>query len=434
MKTISSFSHWASISALFLVAWAAGSGSAAVRYVNVNSTAPAPPFTTWATAAVTIQDAVDAAVPGDEIVVTNGTYAVWGRAVVGTMTNRVAVDKPLTLRSVNGPQFTIIQGAQAPFCGKGSIRCVYLAAGASLSGFTLTNGGACGSEAQEVGCGGGLWCETNAVVSNCTVIGNSAARAGGGAYGGTLTNCTLADNWAGMGGGGASHSTLNNCTLSGNSACDGGGAYGCTLNYCIVYSDISSEGVDCVESTLNRCWTTNPLLVDPAGGNLRLQANSPCINAGCNAYVMSSTDLDGRPRIVGGTVDIGAYEFQPNVPGLFIAWLQRYSVSTDASADTTDPDAEGLNNWQEWRCATDPTDALSVLRLLAPLPGGANVTVRWQSVAGVSYFLERSTDLSATPAFTPLATNLTGEPGTTSFTDTNAAGLAPLFYRVGVGN
>ena len=56
----------------------------------------------------------------------------------------------------------------------------------------------------------------------------------------------------------------------------------------------------------------------------------------------------------------------------------------------------------------------------------------WQSVAGVSYFLERSTDLGATPGFTPLATGIPGQPGTTSFTDTNAAALAPLFYRVGV--
>jgi hypothetical protein len=39
-----------------------------------------------------------------------------------------------------------------------------------------------------------------------------------------------------------------------------------------------------------------------------LQANSPCINAGNNGYVVSATDLDGNPRIVGGTVDVGAYE------------------------------------------------------------------------------------------------------------------------------
>ena len=58
----------------------------------------------------------------------------------------------------------------------------------------------------------------------------------------------------------------------------------------------------------------------------------------------------------------------------------------------------------------------------------------WQSVAGVSYFLECSTNLSALPPFAVLATNLAGEAGTTTFTDTNAVGPLPRFYRVGVGD
>jgi hypothetical protein len=112
--------------------------------------------------------------------------------------------------------------------------------------------------------------------------------------------------------------------------------------------------------------TLAPLFVDQAGGNLRLQSNSACINAGKNAYVADSTDLDGNPRIVGGTVDIGAYEFQTPSPMISYAWLQQYGLLTDGSADYTGPDGDGLNNWKEWRCLTDPTNALSVLRLLVP--------------------------------------------------------------------
>src|SRR5467141_2418768 len=81
----------------------AASPWAAVRYVDVNSTNGTPPYTTWATAATNIQAAVDYAVAGDEIVVTNGIYASGGRAttVAESWTNRVAVDKPLSVRSVN---------------------------------------------------------------------------------------------------------------------------------------------------------------------------------------------------------------------------------------------------------------------------------------------------------------------------------------------
>ena len=72
--------------------------------------------------------------------------------------------------------------------------------------------------------------------------------------------------------------------------------------------------------------TEDPAFVDYSNGNLQLQSNSPCINSGNNAYVVGSTDLDGNPRIVGGTVDIGAYEYQTPASKISYAWLQQYGL------------------------------------------------------------------------------------------------------------
>jgi prepilin-type N-terminal cleavage/methylation domain-containing protein len=309
----------------------------------------------------------------------------------------------------------------------------------------------------------------------CTLTGNSA-RVGGGATDGTLNRCVLIGNRAEWDGGGTLFATLNNCALIGNSAGDsGGGAFNGieqlhprrqlsrllwrwvrrpgfwhTQQPVAYFNTAGSAGNNYssiyFQGTFNRCCTTPmptngvgnitnaPLFLDYTGGDLRLQSNSPCINAGLNTYAPGPTDLDGNPRIVSGTVDIGAYEFQGPGSAISYDWLQQFGLPTDGSADLADPDADGHATWQEWRCQTCPTNALSALRLVSASWDGTNVKVTWQSVPGVNYSLERSTNLSALSWFTTVATNLVGQPGTTSFADTNAAGQAPLFYRVGVGN
>jgi len=62
----------------------------------------------------------------------------------------------------------------------------------------------------------------------------------------------------------------------------------------------------------------------------------------------------------------------------------------------------------------------------------AGIAVPWQSVNGVTYYLQRSIDLNGQPGFLTLQSNIVGQTGTTIYTDTNATGSGPFFYRVGV--
>lgn len=481
----------------FLCVLVASNAPAATRYVDVNSANPTPPYTNWSTAATNIQAAVDVAVTGDQILVTNGVYQTGV-----TNQSRVVVDKPVTVQSVNGPQLTTIEGGLM-------IRCVYLANGTFLAGFTLTNGNVFFG-----GLGGGVAfgnLQSDAIVSNCVIVACAAGWGGGaasavssggppGISGGTLLNCTFKGNLAngappGFGfppasGGAADGCKLINCTITGNtaagpSAAQGGGASSCVLQNCLLTGNSAVQGpgggaaysdlINCTvvsntasfvggtyASYLRSCIvyynsdpdhaadnyvkyscttpladgpgniTNAPLFVDATAGNFRLQSNSPCINAGNNADVVGSTDLDGRPRNAAGTVDMGTYEFQPSVSGVFLGWLQQYGLSTDGSADYSDSDSDLLNNWQEWIAGTLPTDASSALRLLNPSNNPSSITVSWQSVSNRAYFLERATDFGAAPPFSLLTSNIVGQTGTTSYTDTNAIGASPFFYRVGV--
>jgi hypothetical protein len=250
---------------LALCLLAAATAPAEVRYVDLTSTNPTPPYTNWATAATNIQDAVDAAVAGDQVLVTNGFYEAGGRPGTG----RVVVDKPVAVQSVNGPQFTAIAGSLGT-------RCVYMVNGVLLTGYTLTNGSV---SFQGVG-GGVAFAGSDATVSNCIITGCSAIAGGGaasvqsiggppGLNGGRLINCAFTRNGAfghtypfptPAAGGAAEGCTLINCTLTGNNAAgpDGGGVGGassCILQNCIACDNVATAA-NYSSCELNYCYTT----------------------------------------------------------------------------------------------------------------------------------------------------------------------------------
>ena len=159
------------------------------------------------------------------------------------MTNRVTVTNQLILRSVNGPDVTIIEGNRAITRGT---RCIDLRTNALLTGFTLSNG-AGGHVVQiltnglllpDFGVfGGGVRGLPVSTISNCVIVGNQ-----NGAYGGKFLSCTFSNHTEGTYGGGASGATLIDCTLSSNSANAGGGAYNSVLSNCVVISNVSGTG------------------------------------------------------------------------------------------------------------------------------------------------------------------------------------------------
>ena len=133
-----------------------------IHVVNPASTNSIAPYDTWPTAATSIQAAIDSALGGEIVLATNGVYTTGGRAMSAGLTNRVVLDKPLIVMSVNGYTSSIIEGMRDPIAtnGPGAMRCAWLTNGAVLSGFTLRNGATLASSGNfgaPAETGGGAW-------------------------------------------------------------------------------------------------------------------------------------------------------------------------------------------------------------------------------------------------------------------------------------
>jgi len=202
---------------------------------------------------------------------------------------------------------------------------------------------------SDFGYGGGICCSNGSIInslSNTSITNNSNLGiygSGGGLYcsgaSPTLINVTIANNSAKEGG--ALYCTvgakpnLYNCILWGDTAINiGGGGSELFINDnasapCFYYCDVRG-GKACFDlngnpyiGTYTNDINSNPLFVSPSDSsgsgfngviaNWSLQSASPCINTGDPSGTYPATDLAGNPRVVGGCIDMGAYEYQGTV-------------------------------------------------------------------------------------------------------------------------
>ena len=199
----------------------------------------------------------------------------------------------------------------------------------------------------------GSW-DTMCIIRNNLIAGNTAntsgeARGGGGIYCRydkcIATNNTIVDNSADQGGGvyvlnqGSSPPEFSNCIIWGNTATVGSQVFLCPSTDTVVgiqYSDVEGgwDGSGNIDQA--------PLFAGPDQDNYRLQAGSPCVDAGDSLFEPDEeeTDLDGNDRLVDGddngspVVDMGAYEHSGELTASLIldnAWMYQSLPGQDNS-------------------------------------------------------------------------------------------------------
>lgn len=227
---------------------------------------------------------------------------------------------------------------------------------------------------------GGLGVERNSVatITNAEFSKNKAINNGGGIGShdnhGTiatliLTNVTIANNSATDGGGGYDHGTttqFRNSIVVGNYPNDIDINPALIANAQHVIAGNGAFGTVFIEDgSINPLGTAVswPFFVDTATNNYHLIVGSPAIDMGDNNFFASSgnpdlssitTDLAGADRIMGSSVDIGAYEyctqtFAPQAtisvnPGAKVAHGISVTFELTLSNEGTDPTIEWWKN------------------------------------------------------------------------------------------
>ncbi|UCD85532.1 MAG: hypothetical protein JSU92_04905, partial [Deltaproteobacteria bacterium] len=188
----------------------------------------------WGDALNNIQDAVNAALPGEQVWVRMGTYTSGSTDPVITMKDGVEIYGGFDETETDPTDRYLDTNETTLDGGDISYHVVVGASNARLDGFIVTRGNAIGYDDYDNGGGmynGGV---ANLVVSNCIFSENSALYSGGGLFNysssATINSCTFSGNSAGNYGGGVFNSsssiTIADCVFDGNIApYRGGGMY-----------------------------------------------------------------------------------------------------------------------------------------------------------------------------------------------------------------
>jgi len=306
-----------------------GPGLAASTYCVATTGNDGNDGQTWATAWLTISNAIAQAADTDTIQVSNGTYLI---------TRQIVVNKGVILRGIGGRELTTI----ARDSSMATSRVMQVShAGAYVDGFTLSNGMIVAS-AYNVPGGVGLYLSAG-TVTNCIITDNTSSNGGHygvGAYvgGGLLTDCIIATNKQGpstrcYGAGlGLSNGVVANCTIEnnyggGSSDGLGGGVYMISglLTNCIIQKNTpnGTEGgglyikggmaSDCIIRT-NTSATPSGLLLIGTGivQNCAITAN----RTGLNAVELAGGILTNCTVTTNQNGGIGNYRYAENTTSL----------------------------------------------------------------------------------------------------------------------